>query len=220
MSNQESQKPLTDWIINAAMEQLAEWRSKNTILPVAINLSAWNLQDPQLVNSIRERLSAWKLPSSYVEFEVTESAMMADPVRAAETMTQLDKMGINLALDDFGTGFSSLSHLKKMPFDVLKIDRSFVSGMVSDKNDASIVQSTIELAHNLGMRVVAEGVEDKQTLDELASLGCDITQGYYFSCPLAADALLHWMEQSPWGFLAAGGERELVTTFHSTKSVH
>ena len=130
--------------------------------------------------------------------EITESAVMADPAFALEILNQLDKMGITLAIDDFGTGYSSLAYLSQLPVDEIKIDKSFVLNMMSDKQAAVIVRSTIDLGHNLGLKVVAEGVETEDVLNTLTLWGCDAAQGYFMSKPLPVDKLLHWLKESNW----------------------
>jgi EAL domain-containing protein (putative c-di-GMP-specific phosphodiesterase class I) len=133
------------------------------------------------------------LIESALEVEITESSIMADPTRSSDVLRSLRALGVRIAIDDFGTGYSSLAHLKQLPVDVLKVDRSFVSDMLGDESDRIIVRSTIDLAHNLGLRVVAEGVEDEATADLLAQLGCDQAQGYHFSRPMPAAQLLPWL---------------------------
>ncbi len=192
-------KQLTNFVLESGLKYCAEWRSRGINLTLAVNLSATNLQDPQLMNHVKNSLRRWNIPPDQLELEVTESAMMFDIDRAINVMNELDAMHVMLSIDDFGTGFSSLSYLKRLPVDFLKIDQSFIIGMLNDKNDYSIVRSTIELAHNLNMQVVAEGIEDKALLDELAKLGCDIAQGFYFSDPLDSNDLIDWIYNSPWG---------------------
>ena len=123
---------------------------------------------------------------------------MTDPAHALEVLSRLSAMGLKLSIDDFGTGYSSLSYLKKLPVDAIKIDKSFVIGMVQDVNDAAIVRTSIDLAHNLGMEVIAEGVESEEALERLIQLGCDTVQGHYISRPLSADELEQWLKQSTW----------------------
>jgi EAL domain-containing protein (putative c-di-GMP-specific phosphodiesterase class I) len=132
-----------------------------------------------------------------VELEITESVIMVEPARALETLTRLSRMGIFLSIDDFGTGYSSLSYLKKLPVNAVKIDKSFVIHMTEDPDDAQIVRSTIELAHNLGLKVIAEGVETREVWDQLLALGCDEAQGYYMSRPLPAQEMTRWLCESP-----------------------
>ena len=194
-------KQVTLWVLEKALAQQSEWLQMGIDLSLAVNLSARNLQDnvfPDEVSALLRGYHSTQL--SRLRFEITETAMMADPVRAAEILNAIGAMGIRLSIDDFGTGYSSLAYLKQLPVAELKIDKSFVMGMSVDENDAVIVRSTIELAHNIGMRVVAEGVEDKQTYDMLAELGCDSVQGYFISRPVTPEELLHWSQTPPWGF--------------------
>jgi len=200
-------KPLTQWGLNTALRQCASWREAGLDLSVAVNLSARNLPEPQLAENIARMLENWNVPAGWLELEITESAIMTDPVRALNILTRLDAMGVRLAIDDFGTGYSSLSYLKKLPVDTIKIDKSFVMHMSTDKNDEVIVRSTIDLAHNLGLRVVAEGVERQEAWEMLNELDCDMAQGYYISQALAPMEFAAWLKDSPWrvGILAGTG---------------
>jgi len=191
-------KPLTLWVLKAALSQCHTWHQAGLKLSVAVNLSARNLQDPQLPDQVTRLLRAYDLDPKWLHLEITESVIMADPARAMEILNYLNKMGIHLAIDDFGTGYSSLGYLKKLPVDEIKIDKSFVKEMAVEADDAMIVRSTIDLAHNLGLKVVAEGVETEEILDRLIALGCDAAQGYYISRPISPADLLHWLAQSPW----------------------
>ncbi len=185
---------LTRWVLKAAMQQCAHWVQQGHELSVAVNLSTWDLQDPRLAGYIKNLFEDCALGPQYLLLEVTESVMMADPEHAIETLNQLAGMGIELAVDDFGTGFSSLSYLKKLPIHELKIDKSFVIDMCKNDHDAVLVRSIIELAHNLGLSVVAEGVEDQQILDLLEILRCDKLQGYFISRPMSADIFEDWVQ--------------------------
>jgi diguanylate cyclase (GGDEF)-like protein/PAS domain S-box-containing protein len=189
-------QPLCTWVLNEAIRQCAQWRDDNLLMHVAINLSMRNLHDPQLPDALLQLLAQWSLEPAWLEVEITESALAADPGRALEILTRLSDMGVRIAIDDFGTGYSSLVYLKRLPVDEIKIDKSFVSGMVMDENDATIVRSTIDLGHNLGLKVTAEGIEDQATWDLLRSWGCDFAQGYFLSCPLAASDLAAWLRKS------------------------
>ncbi len=191
-------RSLTQWGLNAALRQCASWRETGLDLGVAVNLSVRNLPEPQLTENIARMLESWDVPAACLELEITESAIMTDPVRALNILTRLDAMGVRLAIDDFGTGYSSLSYLKKLPVDTIKIDKSFVMQMATDKNDEVIVRSTIDLAHNLGLRVVAEGVERHEAWEMLNELDCDMAQGYYISEALAPLELSAWFKDSPW----------------------
>lgn len=182
-------KPLTVWVLRAAMRQAKAWRAAGLAVPVAVNLSARTLHDPTLPEEIERLLAASGVPPDGLGLEITESTIMVDPARAMEVLTRLSRMGVALSIDDFGTGYSSLGYLKKLPVSELKIDRSFVVQMARDADDAVIVRSTIDLAHNLGLTVVAEGVEDRVTWARLADLKCDAAQGYYLSPPVPAEDL-------------------------------
>lgn len=188
-------KPLTSLVLDQAMRQFSDWRKNNLTIPIAVNLSARNLQDPSLPRQVADLLTTYQLGPSALQLEITENTIMADSVRVMEVLTTLSDMKIELSIDDFGTGYSSLGYLKRLPVTEIKIDRSFVKDMASDESDAIIVQSTIGLAHNLGLRVVAEGVEDEATLKRLIALGCDGAQGYFLSRPLPANKFLEWYEK-------------------------
>src|SRR5205807_9702909 len=162
-----------------------------------VNLSMRNLHDPELVGLVSQLLASYEVSPSALKVEVTESALMTDPRRALDSMARLRAIGVEVAIDDFGTGHASLSYLKQMPVEEIKLDRTFVRDMTSDKNDYTIVRSTIELAHDLGLRVIAEGVEDQATWDMLVRLGCDLAQGYHMSRPLPAGELPRWLAQEP-----------------------
>ncbi|RJX34277.1 MAG: EAL domain-containing protein [Desulfurivibrio sp.] len=186
-------KPLSLWVLKHAIEQTVKWHSAGLKLGIAINLSPSTLLDTELPDVITGTLASCSLAPHYITFEITEGSIIKDPARALEILTRLSKMGIRISIDDFGTGYSSLAYLKKMPASEVKIDKSFVLDMLVDENDAAIVQATIDLAHNLGLKVVAEGVENEETAERLKELGCDILQGYHFSKPLAADHFLAWI---------------------------
>jgi diguanylate cyclase (GGDEF)-like protein len=204
--------PLTSWVLRTAVRQSAEWRAAGIDLRVAVNLSQRNLADPELPGAVAALLEEWKLPPSRLMVEVTESTLMSDPGLAIATTSRLREMGVAAAIDDFGTGYSSLAHLSRLPVEELKIDRSFVMQMAEDAGDSAIVRSTISLAHELGLRIVAEGVEDQNTLDLLERLGADVAQGYHLSRPLPAEGLVQWLAES--GFAPAAPERALLRLPH------
>ena len=181
-------RPLTLRVLGAALEQCARWRAAGWGLEIAVNLSVRNLLDVELPEDVTNLLARFALPASALELEVTESALIADPVRTHAVLHRLQAAGVGISIDDYGTGYSSLAYIRRMPINELKIDKSFVIGMATDENDAVIVRSTIELARNLGLRVVAEGVETEQAWRRLASLGCEVAQGFYFGRPVSADA--------------------------------
>ena len=192
-------RPFTLWVLEVAIKQARCWADAGIDLTVAVNLSTRNLLDPDLANSIEQLLAHHRVSSDRLILEITESAIMARPERAMKVLTRLHTMGLKLSIDDFGTGYSSLAYLKQLPVAELKIDYSFVSRINDSESDAVIVRSTIDLAHNLGLKVVAEGVETREILDLLAILGCDTAQGYYFSRPLPAEEFSTWLAESTWG---------------------
>ena len=160
---------------------------------MAINLSTHNMRDPLLANHIAALLKKWSLSRDSIILEITESAVMSDSTIALETIEALDRSGVRFSIDDYGTGYSSLSRLKRLPVRELKIDRSFVKDMLISPDDAVIVHSTIDLAHNLGLRVTAEGVESQSVLERLSAWNCDHIQGFQLCKPLPADALSAWL---------------------------
>jgi EAL domain-containing protein (putative c-di-GMP-specific phosphodiesterase class I) len=191
-------QPLTRWVLHHALEQCARWRREGFMFDVSVNLSAMNLHEPDLVDYVMNTLRQWEVEPSWLSLEVTESAVMSDPNHALEVLSRLDAMGVRISIDDFGTGYSSLAYLKRLPVDEIKIDRSFVIDMKLDSNDAVIVRATIDLAHNMSLRVVAEGVENPETLRLLTSLGCDVVQGFFVSQALPYDELIQWLSKSAW----------------------
>lgn len=183
---------LTTWVLHAALGQCYAWRSVGVELPLAVNLSARNLLDPGLLNRLTGLLTTWGAEPAWLQFELTESALMEDPARALEILERLSKMGFRLYVDDFGTGYSSLSYLQKLPIDALKIDKSFVLGMPTDRDSGNIVRSTVEMAHNIGLEVVAEGTETRLIWDELAGFHTDVAQGTYISDPMPTGQFQDW----------------------------
>ncbi len=186
-------RPLTYKVIETAMKQLRAWAAIGWRIPIAVNLSAHNLRDPGLVKRVQELLDAYRIDCSQLEMEITETAIMEDPSGALDVLTKLSRMGITLSIDDFGTGYSSLSYLNKLPVDAIKIDKSFVIDMLSNEDAALIVRSTIGLAHDLGLRVVAEGIESAAGWKILAELGCDVAQGYHVARPMPDYDLRQWI---------------------------
>lgn len=183
---------LTHWVLEGAIKDCKDWNKNGLSFNVSVNLSAWNLQDPKLPARIKKLLDHYELVPSRLTLEITESAVMNDPVRARETLTQLSEMGIQLDIDDYGTGFSSLAYLKMLPVNGLKIDKSFVLDMEEDNNDKIIVQSTIDLAHNLNLIVIAEGVETAGALESLKQHNCDHAQGYFIARPMPESEFRKW----------------------------
>lgn len=189
-------KQLTLWILHESLMQCAKWNDEGFELRVSVNLSANDLMDVELPETITRTLNAHNVPPEKLLLEITESAVMLDPNRALEVLTNLSTLGVRLSVDDFGTGYSSLSYLSKLPVSELKIDKSFVMGMENNSNNTVIVQATIDLGHNLGLEVVAEGVETASSISLLQPLGCDTLQGYYFTKPLSAQEFNTWRSQN------------------------
>jgi len=188
-------KPLTRYVIDAALQQVRDWAALGWDLAIAVNLSTRNLLDAEFPDQVAALLALRGVAPDRLELEITESTMLEDPARTRAILQRLSDMGIRLSIDDFGTGYSSLAYLKRLPVDEIKIDRSFVMNMVDDEDDATIVRSTIDLGRNLGLEVVAEGVETGPIWDRLTDLGCTVAQGYYLSRPLPADELTPWLER-------------------------
>ena len=191
--------PLTSFVLDAAIRQVREWKDAGLELSVAVNLSARSFLDTQLAVEIPRLLGRHDVEAELLELEITESMLMTDPARAKATLARLSQIGLTLSIDDFGTGYSSLANLKRLPVDAIKIDKSFVIEMVVDASDAAIVRSTIELAHNLGLRVVAEGVESEDAWRDLEALGCDFAQGFYLSRPLPVEAVTRLIRERGTG---------------------
>ena len=189
---------LTEWVLRSALGELASLHQRGHPLTVSVNLSARSLHDAGLPAAIYALLEESGVPARYLTLELTESAIMTNPEEALTILTELDRMGIALSIDDFGTGYSSLAYLKQLPVDEIKIDKSFVLDMEHNESDAVIVRSIIDLAHNLGLQVTAEGVETLPAWDTLTRWGCDLSQGYLMSRPLPAEQLADWLRQSPW----------------------
>ena len=187
---------LTNWVIEEAMRQLAEWNRRGLVLQLSVNISADDLLGDDLVGYVSRLLSAYAVPAEQLTFEITESAVMSEPEKALVVLHRLRDCGISLSIDDFGTGYSSLAHLKRLPVQELKIDQSFVRNLDDTSEDAVIVRSTIEMSHNLGLKVVAEGVEYQHSLDLLRRWHCDTAQGYLISKPVTAAAFEAWISHS------------------------
>ena len=190
--------PLTDWVLAEAIRQGREWQRAGLLLRVSVNLSMWNLHDPALPDRVATLLREHGLSPAWLRLELTESALMADTDRTMDVLAHLSALGVRLAVDDFGSGYSSLAYLKTLPVDELKIDKGFVREMAADETDAAIVASTVALGHALGLRVVAEGIEDQATWERLVGIGCDVAQGYYLSRPLPAAAVTDWLRTAAW----------------------
>jgi len=180
--------PVTLWVLEQTFERLNRWNKMGRDPGlVSVNISVFNLQAADFVENIDRLMKKWSINPDKLMLEITETAMMADPINAKSTLDELNQLGIKLAIDDFGTGFSSLAYIKQLPVHELKIDKSFVSDMLYDENDAVIVRSTIDLAHNLGLKVVAEGVENAMIMEQLRELNCDVIQGHHIGQPRPLD---------------------------------
>ena len=184
--------PLTRYVLNVAVAQTRIWLDNGQQIPVSVNLSARNLLDTGLPQEIATLLGNHGVPAGLLEIEVTESALMTDPARAQRLLGQLSALGIRIAIDDFGAGYTSLGQLRTLPVSELKIDRSFVMSMDTDSGSAVIVQSVVDLGHNLGLTIIAEGVESQRVMDALSRIGCDVAQGYFIARPVTAAAVDAW----------------------------
>jgi diguanylate cyclase (GGDEF)-like protein/PAS domain S-box-containing protein len=192
-------RPMTDWLLDRAMQQCRAWQDEGVPLHVAVNISAKSLLEQTLPSKVNAVLAKWGVDPRFLKIEITESSIMADPAHALAILSMLQSMGVRLSVDDFGTGYSSLTHLRELPIDEIKIDKSFVTGMLQSDADAAIVRTVIDLAHNLGKQVCAEGVEDQATWARLKEMGCDLAQGYWISKPLSATEILQWLVATSWG---------------------
>lgn len=190
-------REITHWVIRKVIRQCGEWQTRGLELTIAVNICARDLLDPDLPGLIAGELQQHGLDARWLGIEITESGVMEDPARSLDTLRRLEALGIKLAIDDYGTGYSSLSYVRKLPVQELKIDQSFVRDLATDSGDAAIVKSTIELGHNMGLQVVAEGVEDLATWRLLQQMGCDYAQGYCMSKPLPAGAFEQWLKANP-----------------------
>jgi diguanylate cyclase (GGDEF)-like protein/PAS domain S-box-containing protein len=192
-------RSMTDWLLDRALQQCREWQDAGAPIHLAVNVSAKSLLDQALPGKVQGALDRWGVDPRFLKIEITESSIMADPAHALAILAMLQSMGVRLSIDDFGTGYSSLTHLRELPIDEIKIDKSFVMGMTTSDADAAIVRTMIDLGHNLGKQVCAEGVEDEQTWRALAELGCDLAQGYWISRPLPPEELMAWAVRTSWG---------------------
>ncbi len=186
-------RPFTGHVIEQALLQWGEWARMGARLSISVNLSPRSLLDIQFPDQVAGLLRAWDVPPAFLTLELTENFLLGDSGRSIGVLDKLARVGVGLSIDDFGTGYSSLNYLRRLPLDELKIDRSFVMQMLVDTNDFAIVHATTTLGKNLGLRVVAEGVEDRETFDKLAEFGCDEVQGYYIARPMSAVEFTRWL---------------------------
>jgi len=199
-------KRLTRTVLTEAIRQARAWELAGLRVPIAVNLSMRNIHDPQLPQTIAQLLQRWDARPDLLRLEMTETVLAADPERALQTMDSLRAMGVHIALDDFGIGYSSLAYLNRLPLDEIKIDRSFVIGMIDDESSATIVRATVELGHGLGYAVVAEGVENAETRQRLTALGCDAIQGFLVARPMPADQTAEWIGRATVPAVVAAGD--------------
>jgi EAL domain-containing protein (putative c-di-GMP-specific phosphodiesterase class I) len=186
---------LTHWVLENALRQATLWQGSGIEVGIAVNLSTRNLLDPEFPDRIAGLLASHDYPPGRLTLEITETSIMADPELALEILRRIAAMGVRFAIDDFGTGYSSLAYLKRLPVSEIKIDKSFVMEMCESENDAVIVKATIDLGHNLGLQVVAEGVENEETMERLGALGCDLLQGHFIRLPLTATEFARWYQR-------------------------
>jgi len=197
-------EPLTSWVLEAALRQQKVWRDQGIDLTMAVNVSARSLRlDSNFPDTVAELLRRWGTSANGLTLELTEGALIE--AAGFDVLARLHDMGARLSIDDFGTGYSSLAYLQRLPVDEIKLDKSFVTHIATAGHDAIIVRSTIDLAHNLDLTVVAEGVEDDAVLDMLIGYECDAAQGYHFGRAVGAHDLTTWLSQSPYAMTAAAG---------------
>lgn len=190
--------PVTKWVLNMSLRKCLEFQEIYSDFKIAVNLSAALLTNDDIVDVVTSAVKIWNVEPSSLVLEVTEGAMMKNPALSMDILKKLDTFGVGISIDDFGTGYSSLSYLKNLPAREIKIDRSFVMNMLDDPRDKSIVKAAIDLAHNLDLHVVAEGIEQQGMQDSLTDMGCDFGQGYHIAKPMPDDALKLWLSESPW----------------------
>ncbi len=190
---------LTVWVFKNAFRQGAIWHKENMNFGIAVNVSTLSLLNPKFPEVLTDLLTTFDFPAESLFMEITETSIMADPERSLAILDRIHRKGINISIDDFGTGYSSLAYLKKLPVSELKIDKSFVVDMLTNESDATIVNATIQLGHNLGLKVVAEGVENQPTFDALKSMGCDLQQGNFIGNPIPPESIATWKFQTNIG---------------------
>ncbi|WP_338320632.1 GGDEF domain-containing phosphodiesterase, partial [Streptomyces lonarensis] len=196
---------LTDYVLETALAQVARWRTDGIAVPVAVNVSPRDVHTPGFAGAVAARLARHGVPAGALQLEITEHVLLDDPQQAADTLAGLTGHGVRMSLDDFGTGYSSLVHLRRLPVSELKIDRAFVARLAEDGEDAEIVRCTVELAHSLGLAVVAEGVEDGETWNRLRDLGCDAVQGWLLAPAMPASRTTRWLRDHHPPTVADGG---------------
>ena len=190
--------PVTKWVLNMSLRKCLEFQKIVSSFKIAVNLSPALLTNDEIIDVVASAINIWGIDPSSLVLEVTEGAMMKNPALSMDILKKLDALGVGVSIDDFGTGYSSLSYLKHLPAREIKIDRSFVMNMLDDPKDKSIVKAAIDLAHNLDLHVVAEGIEQQGMQDSLTAMGCDYGQGYHIARPMPEDALKQWLSESHW----------------------
>ena len=190
--------PVTSWVLNVAIRQCLRYQEIFPGFSVAVNLSPSLLTNRSIVEIVANAVSIWALNPASLILEVTEGAIMMNPEKSMEILNEFRQLGFGVSIDDFGTGYSSLAYLKNLPADEIKIDKSFVMNMANDKKDESIVKAAVDLAHTLELKIVAEGVENEETLDILTEMGCDYAQGFYMAKPMPCDDLMLWIQDGEW----------------------
>jgi EAL domain-containing protein (putative c-di-GMP-specific phosphodiesterase class I) len=186
-------RELTNWVLQRALTECAGWHRAGRLIPVAVNLSAATVHDPELVDAVKSAVIRSGLPPESIELEITESAVMFDPEGALRSLESLVGYGVRLSLDDFGTGNSSLSYLQRLPVTAVKIDKSFVEPLLTDDTAREIVRAVVNLAHSLSLSVIAEGVDSGPVMEQLTALGCDALQGFYVASPMSPARLEQWI---------------------------
>lgn len=184
---------ITRWVLNTVLRQCAEWQQLGLLVPVAVNLSGIDLEDTTLPDHLEQLLQAWEIPAQFIELEITETAAIADHPRCIDILRRLTALGVTVAIDDFGIGYSSLQRLKHLPVDTIKIDKSFVMEEGRGENDVLFVDTIVRLGHQLGKKVVAEGVDCRESWQRLLTTSCDMAQGYHISQPLSVEAITTWL---------------------------
>ena len=210
--------PLTLWVLHQSLLQCRGWNDMGIDINIAVNLSMWNLEAQELPDQIAGLTKSVGIPAHQLELEITESAIMGDPQRTMRTLTLIRDLGVRFTIDDFGTGYSSLAHLRKLPVTGMKIDKSFVQNMESDRDNAVIVKSIIDLGHNLGLKVTAEGVETRAASDMLVGFECDEAQGYYYSYPIQAHEIAELFKKSPFNLADCSFSTTSVSTTTNGKN--
>lgn len=190
--------PVTSWVLNGALRQCLRYQVTNPDFSIAVNLSPSLLTNRDIIEVVANAASIWSVNPANLILEVTEGAMMRNPQKSLEILNEFHQLGFRISIDDFGTGYSSLAYLKDFPADEIKIDKSFVMNMANDKKDESIVKAAVDLGHTLGLKIVAEGIEDQTTFNLLAAMGCDYAQGFYMATPMPCEEVMQWMKESDW----------------------